>query len=58
VKSGDVIAQVGGQPAASVDDIADALAAKRPGQRIEIELQGPSGQRRADVTLGELPPGR
>jgi putative serine protease PepD len=58
VKSGDVIAQVGGQPAASVDDIADALAAKRPGQRIEIELQGPSGQRRVDVKLGELPPGR
>jgi putative serine protease PepD len=57
VQTGDVIAQVGGQPATSVDDIADALALKRPGQRIEIELRGPNGQRRTTVTLGELPPG-
>jgi putative serine protease PepD len=57
VRAGDVIARVAGQPATTVDDIADSLARERPGQRIEIELRGPSGQRRATVTLGELPAG-
>ena len=50
-----MIVKVAGQPVTSVDDIAAALAAKQPGQRIELELQGPSGARRAAVTLGELP---
>jgi S1-C subfamily serine protease len=55
LKPGEVIVKVAGQPVTSVDDIAAALAAKQPGQKIEIELQGPSGTRRASVTLGELP---
>jgi putative serine protease PepD len=57
VKPGDVIAGLGGRRAASVDDIADALASERPGQRIELELNGPNGARKAAVTLGELPAG-
>ena len=55
LEPGDVIVKVAGQPAASVDDIAAALAAKQPGQKIELELQGPNGPRQASVTLGELP---
>lgn len=55
VQAGDVITGVDGRRAATVDDIANALAAERPGQRIELELNGPNGARSATVTLGELP---
>jgi 2-haloalkanoic acid dehalogenase type II len=55
VQPGDVIARVAGQPVTSVDDIAEALALKQPGQKIDIEVRGPGGPQRTDVTLGELP---
>jgi putative serine protease PepD len=57
VGAGDLITKLAGQPVTSVDDIADALASKGPGQRIELELRGPSGPRSTTVTLGELPAG-
>jgi S1-C subfamily serine protease len=55
VQPGDVIERVDGQPVTSVDDIAEALALKQPGQKIDIEVRGPGGPQRTDVTLGELP---
>jgi S1-C subfamily serine protease len=56
VQPGDVITRLAGRSAATVDDIAGALATERPGQRIELQLRGPNGSRSAAVTLGELPP--
>jgi putative serine protease PepD len=55
VSAGDVIVSAAGRRTTSVDDLALALAAKRPGDRIELGLRRSGGPRRVTVTLGELP---
>jgi len=57
VRAGDLIVRAAGQPTPSVDAIATALAAERPGKQIALDLRGPEGTRRVEVTLGELPVG-
>ncbi len=55
LREGDVIARVAGRPIGSVDDVAAAIAAERPGRQISVEARGPSGARSMAVRLGELP---
>ena len=55
VRPGDVIVRVAGRPTASVDDVAAAIVAERPGHLITIGARGPSGTRSLTVRLGELP---
>lgn len=57
VRAGDLIVRAAGQPTPSVDELATALAAERPGRRIALDVRGPAGARRVEVTLGELPAG-
>jgi putative serine protease PepD len=52
LRPGDIVVRVAGQPTASVDDVAAAIAAERPGRLIAIGL---SGTRSLTVRLGELP---
>lgn len=55
IAPGDVITGVDGRPARSADDIALALADRRPGDRLPVALQRAGGARTVQVTLGELP---
>jgi S1-C subfamily serine protease len=53
---GDLIVSVGGEPVASLDDLRAALEARRPGDRVEIELWRGEGRRELEVKLGRRPP--
>jgi S1-C subfamily serine protease len=55
---GDVIAGVDGVPATTVEQLRDALAAKRPGQRVALELYRGSKKVHVDVKLGRQPASR
>jgi len=55
IRAGDALVQVAGQPAMSVDAVAVALAQRRPGDSVTVEVDGPGGQRTVHVTLGQLP---
>jgi putative serine protease PepD len=55
VRAGDTIIRVGGQPTASADDVAAALAAQPPGHAVALELAGRGGTRRVQVTPGRTP---
>jgi putative serine protease PepD len=54
--AGDVIVSVAGTPTPTLDDLAQVLANKKPGDQVKVVL---SGRRKATltVTLGELPAG-
>jgi putative serine protease PepD len=52
---GDLLVQIAGQPATTVDGIAVALATHRPGDAVPVLVRGPGGERTLRVTLGELP---
>jgi len=53
LRPGDVIVRVAGRLTASVDDVAAAIVAQRPGHPITIGARGPSGTRSLTVKLGE-----
>jgi putative serine protease PepD len=57
LRPGDLILEMGGKPVASVDDIAVALAAHKPGDQVAVKLERQAGNTATvEVTLGELPP--
>jgi S1-C subfamily serine protease len=47
--------QIAGQPAASVDGIAVALAQHRPGDSVPVTVSSAAGERTVQVTLAQLP---
>jgi S1-C subfamily serine protease len=49
LQPGDVIESIGGHATRSVDDVVQALANERPGQKLAIQLRGAGS---AEVTLG------
>ena len=58
IKPGDIIQSVDGAPVGSVDDLATALAAHKPGDRVRVEVVHQNGKTQTvDVTLGRLPAG-
>jgi putative serine protease PepD len=57
LRPGDLILEIDGQPVASVDDVAVALASQMPGDRVPIRVRRQAGTTATvEVTLGELPP--
>jgi putative serine protease PepD len=56
IRPGDLIAKVANHAVPTVDDVTVALAELKPGERIPVELQEPSGTRTVMVMLGQIPP--
>jgi serine protease Do len=54
VRMGDVVVGVDGQPIADDGDLMAALASKRPGQRVAVDLVRYGKRERVTVKLGEL----
>ncbi|MEW5931820.1 MAG: trypsin-like peptidase domain-containing protein [Gemmatimonadota bacterium] len=54
VRMGDVIVAVDGQPVGDDGDLKAALLAKRPGERVTLDLVRYGSRQRATVKLGEL----
>jgi putative serine protease PepD len=58
IKPGDIIQSVDGTPVGSVDDLATALAAHKPGDRVSVKVVHQDGKTQTvEVTLGQLPAG-
>ena len=59
IRPGDQLLRIGGTPVRSVDDIAVALAERKPGQTVPVEVRrGGQGTRTVQVKLGETPVAR
>lgn len=58
LRAGDVIVGAGGQPVALVDDVQTAVAARQPGEILQLDVQDPNGATRSvGVPLVPCPPG-
>jgi putative serine protease PepD len=55
VQEGDVITKIDGKPVQDPADISAAVAAKKPGDKITVEVQRDGGTHPLDVTLGTRP---
>jgi putative serine protease PepD len=55
LRSGDRIVKVGGQEVADSDDVATAIAGRRPGDVVEIAVQRSGHDKTVKVTLGTQP---
>jgi len=55
---GDVITAVDGSPISEFEQLRDAIAAKRPGDKLKLEVFRDGGKTSVTVTLGQAPGGR
>jgi putative serine protease PepD len=55
LQPGDVITSVDGRPIRAPDDVATAISAKKPGDRVDVELSNGGQERTVDVPLGTRP---
>jgi len=55
LRAGDVIASVDGRAVREPDDIAQAIADRAPGDRIELTVRASGGERTVQVELGTRP---
>jgi S1-C subfamily serine protease len=55
VAGGDVIVAIDGKPVRSSSDVAGAIAAKAPGQRVRVDLYRGSTKKSVTITLGNRP---
>ena len=53
---GDIIVSVDGRSVQTPEDLRDAVSAKKPGDKIEVEAYRGDDKRSFDVTLGRQPP--
>jgi putative serine protease PepD len=56
LKTGDVVLEAGGKPVESADDIQTAVAARKPGEKLELKIRRGDDERTVTVTLGTRPP--
>ena len=56
VLGGDIIVSVDGKKMASIDELRDAIAAHKPGDRIELVIYREAKKSSVTVTLGRQPP--
>lgn len=56
LQSGDVVLEAGGKPVESADDIQSAVAARQPGEKLELKIRRGDTERTIPVTLGTRPP--
>jgi S1-C subfamily serine protease len=54
-QAGDVIVAIDGEPVRSADDVVAAVAAKQPGDTVELEVYRGDDKRTVSVELGERP---
>jgi S1-C subfamily serine protease len=54
---GDIIVEIDGRPAHSAEDLREAISAKKPGDKVKIEVYRGDERRSFDVTLGRQPAG-
>jgi S1-C subfamily serine protease len=52
---GDIIAEIDGKPATTAEDLREAVSAKKPGEKIDIEAYRGDDTRSFEVTLGRQP---
>jgi S1-C subfamily serine protease len=55
IQAGDLLVRVAGSSTPTTDDVALAIAQKRPGATVPIEVLGPQGTWTAHVKLGQMP---
>ena len=55
LRAGDVIVEVAGEPVREADDIATAVNARRPGDKVRIVVERDGDRRTLTVTLGTQP---
>ncbi|MFI1719993.1 S1C family serine protease [Streptomyces sp. NPDC020489] len=53
IEAGDVITRLGGTDITTITSLSEALAAKRPGDKVRVTYTRDGAERTADVTLGE-----
>jgi putative serine protease PepD len=56
LQSGDVVLEAGGEPVESAGDIQSAVAARKPGEKLELKIRRGDEERTVPVTLGTRPP--
>jgi putative serine protease PepD len=54
---GDIIVEIDGKPATTAEDLREAVSAKKPGEKIDIEAYRGDDTRSFEVTLGRRQPG-
>jgi S1-C subfamily serine protease len=52
---GDIIVEIDGEPATTAEDLREAVSAKKPGDKIDIEAYRGDDRRSFEVTLGRQP---
>ncbi|MGH2387997.1 MAG: S1C family serine protease [Chloroflexota bacterium] len=57
LRTGEVIVRLDGQTIRDTAALGETLARIKPGQRVQVTVAGPTGERTVSVTLGELPVG-
>jgi S1-C subfamily serine protease len=57
LRAGEQFVAIAGAPVATVDDVAVALAQRKPGARVAVQVAGPQGSRTVQVRLGHVPAG-
>jgi putative serine protease PepD len=55
VREGDIVTKVDGKAITDPDAVADAIAAREPGDRIEVELRRGGAEQTLEITLGTRP---
>ena len=56
LQSGDLVLEVAGKPVESATDVSDAVAARKPGEKVELKVRRGDDERTFTVTLGTRPP--
>jgi len=55
LQPGDVVVKVAGKPISSPDDVANAIAADKPGDKADVTVERNGSQHTVSVTLGQRP---
>jgi S1-C subfamily serine protease len=55
LQTGDIVLEAGGQPVETADDLQTAVAAKKPGEKLQLTIRRGTDERTVSVTLGTRP---
>ncbi|WNI25177.1 trypsin-like peptidase domain-containing protein [Streptomyces sp. ITFR-16] len=54
LRVGDIITELGDTPVTTITSLSEALAGRKPGQKVTVTYQRSEAEKTADVTLGEI----
>lgn len=54
LRAGDIITKVGGAKVTTITSLSEALAGRKPGQKVKVTYTRGSSEKTAEVTLGEI----